>query len=121
MKSPAIGRASFLALQQFRDAADTRSGSTGLGFQKGNLRSRIPVMISSCRPRLPTRALLQAIQLKYSDQCFNLMMPSGNVQQSHHLALLILGYAHATNLFGRPGFIRTCFASSCPSYPRSRR
>jgi hypothetical protein len=51
-------------VEQFRDAADTRSGSAGLGFQKGNLRRRLLVIFVD-RSRLSTRALLEAVQFKY--------------------------------------------------------
>ena len=44
-------------VEQFRDAADTRSGSAGLGFQKGNLRRRLLVIFIIDRSRLPTCAL----------------------------------------------------------------
>jgi hypothetical protein len=42
-------------VEQFRDAAGTRSGSAGLGFQKSNLRRRFLVIIMTvqgCQPAL---------------------------------------------------------------------
>jgi hypothetical protein len=50
------------------------AGSAGLGFcQTGNLRPAFPVLLTSCRSRLPTRASqeLAASVIKFVEHCVN--------------------------------------------------
>ena len=80
-------------VEQFRVRTTSGRAARGSTSRKATCGPHPGTVVHS-RSRLPTRALIQAIELQHSRQCRHLM-PGGDIEQTDNLTLVIARHRYA--------------------------